>query len=404
MEILYYENPYLREFTAEITDIQECDEKFRVTLNKTAFFPGGGGQHCDTGMIGDSKVVEVYEENEMIYHMVEKKPMKLRNVKCTIDRDRRIDGMCQHLGQHILSGCFFDLFNANTFAIHLGADISTVDILGSLTEEQIREAERLANKVIGDDLPVKSYVPTKAELKKIKTRRALPKTNEEIRIVRIGSEDDIFDINACCGLHPTSTLDLRMIKIKKYYKHKEGTRIEFLAGSRAVEDSFKKDEFQASICRYLNCNENEAINGIKNLNASLKEANETNKSLNIALSEYQIKELVNNAESVGKYKVIKNIFDGENVKYVSNLTSKLVENPNTVALFAVKSGEKANFIFACTKGSKEVKVNDVLKDSISLIDGKGGGSPFMAQGAGKNNANLEGSINYAFNKVKEMIG
>ena len=404
MEILYYENPYLREFTAEITDIQECDGRFRVTLNKTAFFPGGGGQHCDTGMIGDSKVVEVYEENEMVYHMVEKKPMKLRNVKCTIDRDRRIDGMCQHLGQHVLSGCFFDLFNANTFAIHLGADISTVDILGSLTEEQIREAERLANKVIGDDLPVKSYVPTKAELKKIKTRRALPKTNEEIRIVRIGSEDDIFDINACCGLHPTSTLDLRMIKIKKYYKHKEGTRIEFLAGSRAVEDSFKKDEFQASICRYLNCNENEAINGIKNLNASLKEANETNKSLNIALSEYQVKELVNNAESVGKYKVIKNIFDGENVKYVSNLTSKLVETPNTVALFAVKSGEKANFIFACTKGSKEVKVNDVLKDSISLIDGKGGGSPFMAQGAGKNNANLEGAIDYAFNKVKEMIG
>ena len=404
MEILYYENPYLREFTAEITDIQECDGKFRVTLNKTAFFPGGGGQHCDTGMIGDSKVVEVYEENEMIYHMVEKKPMKLRNVKCTIDRDRRIDGMCQHLGQHVLSGCFFDLFNANTFAIHLGADISTVDILGSLTEEQIREAERLANKVIGDDLPVKSYVPTKAELKKIKTRRALPKTNEEIRIVRIGSEDDIFDINACCGLHPTSTLDLRMIKIKKYYKHKEGTRIEFLAGSRAVEDSFKKDEFQASICRYLSCNENEAINGIKNLNASLKEANETNKSLNIALSEYQVNELVNNAESVGKYNVIKNIFDGENVKYVSNLTSKLVETPNTVALFAVKSGEKANFIFACTKGSKEVKVNDVLKDSISLIDGKGGGSPFMAQGAGKNNANLEGAIDYALSKVKEMIG
>ena len=194
MEILYYENPYLREFTAEITDIQECDGKFRVTLNKTAFFPGGGGQHCDTGMIGDSKVVEVYEENEMVYHMVEKKPMKLRNVKCTIDRDRRIDGMCQHLGQHVLSGCFFDLFNANTFAIHLGADISTVDILGSLTEEQIREAERLANKVIGDDLPVKSYVPTKAELKKIKTRRALPKTNEEIRIVRIGSEDNIIVI------------------------------------------------------------------------------------------------------------------------------------------------------------------------------------------------------------------
>ena len=400
MEKLYYDNPYLREFTAEIIDIQEYNEKFRVTLDKTAFFPGGGGQHCDTGMIGDNRVIDVYEENEVVYHIVEKKPIKIHNVKCTIDAERRTDGMCQHLGQHILSGCFFNLFNANTFAIHLGADISTVDIYGVLTEEQVRAAERLANKVIGDALKVESFVPTKSELKKLTLRRALPNTNEDIRIVRIG---DDFDINACCGLHPTCTLDLRLIKIKKFEKHKEGTRIEFLAGNRAVEDSFKKDEFQNSICKYLNCNEKEAVNGIKNLNNSLKEANETNKSLNIALAEYQVKELINNAEIVGKFKIIKNIFDNENLKYVNNLTSKLVENPNTVVLMAVKSQEKVNLIFACTKGIKEIKVNEILKDAISLIDGKGGGSPCMAQGAGKNNANLDGAMDYAFKKVTESL-
>lgn len=400
MEKLYYDNPYLREFTAEIIDIQEYNEKFRVTLDKTAFFPGGGGQHCDTGMIGDNRVIDVYEENEVVYHIVEKKPIKIHNVKCTIDAERRTDGMCQHLGQHILSGCFFNLFNANTFAIHLGADISTVDIYGVLTEEQVRAAERLANKVIGDALKVESFVPTKSELKKLTLRRALPNTKEDIRIVRIG---DDFDINACCGLHPTCTLDLRLIKIKKFEKHKEGTRIEFLAGSRAVEDSFKKDEFQNSICKYLNCNEKEAVNGIKNLNNSLKEANETNKSLNIALAEYQVKELINNAEIVGEFKIIKNIFDNENLKYVNNLTSKLVENPNTVVLMAVKSQEKVNLIFACTKGIKEIKVNEILKDAISLIDGKGGGSPCMAQGAGKNNANLDGAMDYAFKKVTESL-
>ena len=400
MEKLYYDNPYLREFTAEIIDIQEYNEKFRVTLDKTAFFPGGGGQHCDTGMIGDNRVIDVYEENEVVYHIVEKKPIKIHNVKCTIDAERRTDGMCQHLGQHILSGCFFNLFNANTFAIHLGADISTVDIYGVLTEEQVRAAERLANKVIGDALKVESFVPTKSELKKLTLRRALPNTKEDIRIVRIG---DDFDINACCGLHPTCTLDLRLIKIKKFEKHKEGTRIEFLAGSRAIEDSFTKDEFQNSICKYLNCNEKEAVNGIKNLNNSLKEANETNKSLNIALAEYQVKELINNAETVGEFKIIKNIFDNENLKYVNNLTSKLVENPNTVVLMAVKSQEKVNLIFACTKGIKEIKVNEILKDAISLIDGKGGGSPCMAQGAGKNNANLDGAMDYAFKKVTESL-
>lgn len=401
MEKLYYDDPYLRDFTAEIVNIEEHLGKFRVTLDKTAFFPGGGGQSCDTGMIGDHKVIDVYEENDIVYHIVEKKPIKIHNVKCKIDSERRTDGMCQHLGQHVLSGCFFNLFNANTFAIHLGADVSTVDIYGVLTEEQIRTAERLANKVIGDALKVESFIPTKSELKKITLRRALPNTKEDIRIVKIG---DDFDINACCGIHPKSTLDLRLIKIKKFEKHKEGTRIEFLSGNRAVEDSYKKDEFQNSICKYLNCNENEAVNGIKNLNNNLKEANEINKSLNITLANYQVKELIDNAETVGEFKIIKSIFDNENLKYINNLTSKLVETPNTVTLMAVKSEDKVNLIFACTKGIKEIKVNEVLKDAISLIDGKGGGSPFMAQGAGKNNANLDGALDYAFNKIKEMIG
>lgn len=401
MEKLYYDDPYLRDFTAEIVNIEEHLGKFRVTLDKTAFFPGGGGQSCDTGMIGDHKVIDVYEENDIVYHIVEKKPIKIHNVKCNIDSERRTDGMCQHLGQHVLSGCFFNLFNSNTFAIHLGADVSTVDIYGVLTEEQIRAAERLANKVIGDALKVESFIPTKSELKKITLRRALPNTKEDIRIVKIG---DDFDINACCGLHPKSTLDLRLIKIKKFEKHKEGTRIEFLSGNRAVEDSYKKDEFQNSICKYLNCNENEAVNGIKNLNNNLKEANEINKSLNITLANYQVKELIDNAETVGEFKIIKSIFDNENLKYINNLTSKLVETPNTITLMAIKSEDKVNLIFACTKGIKEIKVNEVLKDAISLIDGKGGGSPFMAQGAGKNNANLDGALDYAFNKIKEMIG
>lgn len=399
MEKIYYDNQYLREFTAEIVDIKEFDRKFHVVLDKTAFFPGGGGQHCDLGVIGDHEVLDVYEKNEIVYHVVEKKPIKIHRVKCVIDWNRRLDGMHQHLGQHVLSGAFFDLFGANTFAIHLGNDISTVDIYGILNEEQVRSAEKLANKVIGDAIPVESFVPTKSELKKLTLRRALPNTKEDIRVVKIGD----FDINACCGLHPASTQDLRLIKIKKFEKHKEGTRIEFLAGERAIEDSFKKDEFQSAICKYLNCNENEAINGIKNLNASLKEANETNKSLNILLAKYQVKETLENSKKIGDIRVVKEIYDGENLKYISNLTSKLVENESTIALMAVKSTDKVNLIFACSKDIKAVKMNDLLKDAISLIDGKGGGSPFQAQGAGKNNANLESALDYAINKIEQSI-
>lgn len=399
MEKIYYANRYLKEFTAEIVDIKEIDGKFHVVLDQTAFFPGGGGQSCDLGTIGEHKILEVYEKNEIVYHVVEKKPIKIHKVKCAIDWDRRLDGMHQHLGQHVLSGAFFNLFNANTFAIHLGSDISTVDIYGILSEDQVRQAERLANKIIGDALTVESFIPTKSELKKLTLRRALPNTEEDIRIVKIGD----FDINACCGLHPASTQDLRLIKIKRFAKHKEGTRIEFLAGERAVSDSFKKDDFQSSICKYLNCNEDEAINGIKNLNESLRAANEMNKSLNVLLAKYQVKEILENAAKVNDIRLIKQIFDGENLKYVSNLTSKLIENERTIALMAVKSDEKVNLIFACSKDISEIKMNDLLKDSISLIDGKGGGSPFQSQGAGKNNSNLESTMDYAFNKVSQSL-
>lgn len=344
MEQLYYENPYLKEFTANIIETKEIDGKFHLILDKTAFFPGGGGQWCDTGKIGDLDVLEVYEKENVIYHVVNSLPSQTTNLKCVIDWDTRIDSMQQHLGQHVLSGSFFNLFNANTFAIHLGADISTVDILGNLTEEQVRKAEKLANKIIGDDVQVLSFVPSEEELKNLTLRRALPNTEEDIRVVHIKD----FDINACCGLHPTSTKDLRLIKIKRFTKHKEGTRIEFLAGNRAVEDTLKKDELFNSICSYLSCNENEALNGIKNLNASLKDANDTNKSLNTLLAKYQVKDLIDNAENIGNYKIVKQIFDGD-MKYVNTLTSKLVENENIIALMAIKNGEKANLLFCCSK-------------------------------------------------------
>lgn len=397
MEQLYYENPYLKEFTANIIDAKEIDGKFHLILDNTAFFPGGGGQWCDTGKIGNLDVLEVYEKENTIYHVVSTAPSKMTDLKCVIDWNTRIDGMQQHLGQHVLSGSFFNLFNANTFAIHLGADISTVDILGNLTEEQVREAERLANKIIGDNVPVLSFIPSEEELKNIKLRRALPNTEEDIRVVHIKD----FDINACCGLHPTSTKDLRLIKIKRFTKHKEGTRIEFLAGNRAVEDTLKKDELFSSICSYLSCNENEALNGIKNLNASLKDANDTNKSLNTLLAKYQVNDLIDNAENIGDYKVIKQIFDGD-IKYVNTLTSKLVENDNIIALMAVKNSEKANLLFSCSKNIKDIKMNELFKDAIAAIDGRGGGSPFQAQGAGKNNENLEKALEIALTKIKNF--
>ncbi|GAA0076367.1 DHHA1 domain-containing protein [Clostridium sp. CTA-5] len=396
MEKLFYENQYLKTFTAEIAEIKELNGKFHVVLDKTAFFPGGGGQYCDLGKIEEIEVLDVYEKDGLIYHVLEKKPIKIHKVKCSLDWKRRSNGMNQHLAQHILSACIFKLFNINTIAVHHGSEISTIDFNARLTEEQIKECEKFANNVISEALKVEFLTPTKRELKNMNLRRKLPNTNEEIRVVKIGD----LDMVACCGVHPSSTLDLRLIKIKKYEKHKQGTRIEFLAGEKAVQDSFLKDEFTNSICKYLNRNEYEAINGIKNLSNKLKETNEENKKLRIELSTYEIKDMIENAYKIGEIKIIKSIYTNQNIKYVNNLVSKLTEFENIITLIAIHSNEKVNLIFSCSKNLNTLNMGEILKDAISLIDGKGGGSQTLAQGAGKNNSNLDGTLDYAFNKVK----
>lgn len=399
MEKLYYTNQYIRDFTAEIIEIREIENKFHVLLDKTAFFPGGGGQFGDLGKIDDYEVISVYEEDKKVYHILDKKPIKIHKVKCSIDWDRREDGMHQHFGQHVLSGCFFKTFNSNTTGFHLGNEYSTVDIDGNLDEEKIREIELLANEIIRQNIQVETLLPTKRELKKIWVRRALPNTNEEIRVVKIGD----LDTNACCGVHPKSTSELRMIKIKKWEKHKSSTRIEFLAGKRAVDEVLKRDVYLTKICRYLSCSEEDAINGIVNLNEKVEDSLSKKRKLEEIVAKYQVKEMVENANKIGNVSVVKKIYDEEDLKYVNKIANKITEDENNIALLAVRFEEKINLIFACSKNLKAVNMGSLLKDAISLIDGKGGGSQVLAQGGGKNNGNLESTFDYAFMKLEKIL-
>ena len=399
MEKLYYIDQHMKEFVAEVIEVKEVQDKYYVVLDKTAFFPGGGGQHCDLGYIDNIQVVDVIEEDGVIYHITEKKPMKIHRVKCKLDWERRLDGMQQHLAQHVLSGCFFSLFNANTVSVHVGKDISTVDIQGYLDEETIRKAEVEANKIISENIMIEFLTPNKAQLKKLGLRRDLPKTNEEIRVVKIGD----LDINACCGVHPKSTLELQAIKIKKWEKHKGATRIEYLAGTRAVKDYFVKDEFTRAICKYLNCGEIDALNAISKLSLELKEAYDSNRKMSLELSDYKIKEMAEEAEDFKGTTIVKKIFNNENVKEVSKIAEKLVVSHNAVTLFAVTAEDKVNLIFSSSKSLNIISMSDLLKDAITLIDGRGGGSKNLAQGGGKNSGNLEMAMDYAYRKLKESL-
>ena len=398
MEKLFYKDQYIKEFMANIVEIKNIDNKYHVVLDKTAFFPGGGGQFCDLGEIDGEKVLDVYEENKKIYHVLEKKLDK-NIVKCTIDWDRREDGMHQHFAQHVISGCFYTKYKANTTGFHLGRDFSTVDIQGYLEEDKIREIEKFANEVIRENIPLTILTPNKDELEDIWIRRDLPDTDEEIRVVRIGK----LDTNACCGVHPKSTGELRLIKIKRWEKNRQSTRIEFLAGKRAIDYVLRRDLYLTNICRHFKCKEEESLKYIENLEDKIEECIKLNKRLENIVSNCEINEIVKTAIKIGEILVVKNIFKNEDVKYISKIANKITENKNKIALIAVENNERVNLVFSSSENLNNINMKILLDESLSLLEGRGGGNIHLAQGAGKNNGNIELALESALKSIENML-
>lgn len=389
----------MREFTAEIIDVIQIDNEYHVELDKTCFYPEGGGQPSDTGCIEAIPVKYVYEKDGKIYHVTQLKPSKIHKVKCSIDWERRFDHMQQHLGQHIISAIFAELFNANTIGFHLGADYSSIDLDKLIGNPEIKEVEKKANMIIKDNIKVEILYPTDRELKKMPLRKAIPKTDEKIRIVKIGD----LDINACCGTHPNSTIEVMLIKITGWEKYKNGTRLEFLCGQRAILDYFIKHESVDRISSILSCSLDSVANEIERLKDELNKALSEKRALQAEITEYVVKDMLNSCENINNIRILKNIYDEVDLKHINSIALKLTSYPNVIVLFGVKSSDKAQLIFMRSKELNIIDMNSLLKDAITLIDGKGGGSAFQAQGGGKNNNNLDSSIEYAYNKVKSSL-
>ena len=399
MEKLYYENPYQKEFTAEVINVIEKENKYHIELDNTYFYPEGGGQPSDTGYINGSTVTYVYEEDEKIYHVVEVKPLKIHKVKCSIDWDKRYDYMQQHLGQHILSACIADLYNATTIGFHLGKDSSSMDIDKVIGIDELKIAEKKANKIILDNINIEVLYPTNSELKKLSLKKIPVKAGEKLRIVKIGD----IDVNPCCGTHPSSTIEVQLIKITKIEKYKSGIRIEFLCGARAVSDYGLKHESIEKMSKLLSCNNATVLSEVERLSGELSKALTEKRALKAEVAEYEVQNMLASAPKIDDIRVLKCIYDKIDLKYANVLATKLVAASKVVVLFGVKSEDKANLLFMCSKDLKIISMDAILKDAITLIDGKGGGSAFSAQGGGKNNNNLDSSLDYAYSKIKDYI-
>ncbi|MGM9530241.1 alanyl-tRNA editing protein [Intestinibacter sp.] len=399
MQKLFYEDSDIKDFICEVEKVEEINGKYHVVLDKTAFYPGGGGQLCDLGTIEACEIEEVYEKDGEIYHIIKTKPNKIHKVKCTLDWDRREYSMVHHLAQHVISALFLEEFKRKTTSFHMGIEGSSVDIEGSFSDDEICKIEKMANDIISENIAVECFEITRREAKKLKIKEDFSKINGDVRIVKVGD----LDFNCCCGVHPKSTLNLKVIKFRKWEKYKDSTRIEYFAGNKAIDYIIDRDRYLSNICKYLSCSDQEAIKGIENINNKLKDYIKENKKLKEEIAEYEVKDIISSAKVVNGVSVINKIYTDKDAKYISKVSNKIIEEDDRVVLFALANGDRANLVFSCSKNLNSLDMNKLLKDAIKLIDGKGGGSKTNAQGGGKNNSNLESLMNYAIMKLEKEI-
>lgn len=227
---LYYADSHLKDFSAVVTGCEEVKGGWTVTLDATAFYPTGGGQECDLGILGGARVLDVKEQGENILHLCDT-PLEVgAEVTGTIDWERRFDHMQQHSGEHLVMGQIYQKFGYHNVGFHMGGHLVTIDLDGPVTWEDLMEIERRTNQIICRNIPVKTWYPSPEELPNVKyrTKKQLP---WPVRIVEFGGED----VCACCGTHVKSTGEIGLVKFVSCVKFKEGVRIEMASGRRATE-------------------------------------------------------------------------------------------------------------------------------------------------------------------------
>ncbi len=227
---LYYEDCHLKTFPVTVTGCEQTPKGWEVTLDATAFYPEGGGQACDLGKLDDANVLDVREKGGQVVHLCDK-PLEVgTQVTGAIDWQRRFDLMQQHSGEHILSGLIHKKYGYHNVGFHMGKTAMEVDFDGPIPMDELAELERRANMAVWENLPIRCWYPSEAELPQVGYRRkkdlAWP-----VRIVEVPG----YDTCACCGVHVATTGEIGLIKILSCVKFHEGVRLEMLCGRRAYE-------------------------------------------------------------------------------------------------------------------------------------------------------------------------
>jgi alanyl-tRNA synthetase len=365
-ERLYYTNPYVRDFSAQVID----SASNRVYLDRTAFYPASGGQPFDTGTLGASRVVEVIDDEDRIAHVIEGDLPSGRITGC-IDWNRRFDHMQQHSGQHLLSAVLLELFKVPTVSFHLGPDYSTIDIeTPSLDERQLEEAQDRANAIVFENRPIQiTFEQQSAEL-------GLRKVSEREGVLRIISIEGI-DRSACGGTHVRSTGEIGPVQIRKLEKIRGNLRIEFLCGWRAIRRARADYAALAEAAKMFSSRLGEVPQMV---NAALNKAQELEKArkkISIELAQYRGRELYETATpgADGFRRVEQRIELGDDARTIAAAFTA-----GEKAVYLAMSDNPPALLLAASKDSG-LNAGEIVKAAVTAQGGRGGGNAVLAQGS-----------------------
>ena len=369
-EKLYYQDSHMKDFTAKVLSCEEGKDCFAVVLDKTAFFPEGGGQLADTGFIGEARVLDVQEKNGEIVHYVNQTIAPNTEVKCILDWEQRFRRMQNHSGEHIVSGLVHNKYGYSNVGFHMGHDAVTIDFDGNLSREQLAEIEKEANFAVAANYVISTAFPSDEELQKLEYRSKLELT-ENVRIVTIEN----VDVCACCAPHVSRTSEIGIIKILGVERRRrggEGVRVTMLCGLDAYDDYVIKQDNAAEISVLLSAKQNETASAVRRVMAEQEKQKNRIAALSRELSKFRAELL---EETDGNICIFDDILDEPALRDIVNAA---VNKCGGIA--AVFSGnDEAGYRYII--GSKTVDLRAKAAEINKAIGGRGGGKSEMIQGS-----------------------
>ena len=367
MNKLYYDSAYIKEFEAQVLSCQKGKKGWEITLSATAFYPEGGGQPADTGILGDVRVTDVHEKDGQVVHYTDGPLPVGETVRGVIDWDRRFQHMQEHSGEHLVSGLIHQRFDYDNVGFHMGTDEVTIDFNGVLEWEDLMAIEEKANGMIWENLEISAVYPEKDELDAMEYSSKKELTGA-VRIESIPGGD----VCACCGTHVERTGEIGLVKFLSMIHYKGGVRISLLCGKRAVEDYERKRDQVQKISVLLSARPGEiarAVEKLKEEEAKLQE------KLVAAYDKLIASEVRDIKEGDGDIFILEPDFEAIQLRHLVN---RLLEEKKGRTVLALGGAAEGSFLYVL--GSRDGDMRRLSRELNGLLNGRGGGSAQMAQG------------------------